>query len=257
MQTISDNTLFSNITTKLRYMAQINKINRLETNKENIKSHFEIQNLWLETLSFKKSLEKQIELKEKIIRQKEVGFFMGFEPQQPIITEGLRSEKNDILWSKEKLKQFKMEQISIRRGGETTLHTPGQLVIYPVLPLAFFSLKIKDYIVMLENITEQVLSQLGIQTKRLEKYAGLSTAKGKIAFFGVHISQRITQHGLAINVNNPLQLFSAIKSCGVINRKHDSLSLSSVEINTEELFKLWTNTAQNKFQAHLKKSVGI
>lgn len=221
------------------------------------KFDFQIQALWLGPFSFKQSLEKQVELKEKVINQKSVGFFMGFESQNPVITEGLRSKKSDTLWSEEKLKKLKLERFSIRRGGETTLHAPGQLVIYPILPLAFFNLRIKDYIVMLENITEQVLVELGIQTKRLEEYAGLFTSRGKIVFFGVHVSQGITQHGLAINVNNPLYLFSSIKSCGVTHREHDSLSLSGVAINIKELFELWIDTAQRKFQTYLKKSVGI
>ena len=224
---------------------------------KNRKLDFQIQALWLGSFSFKQSLEKQIELKEKVIKQESVGFFMGFESQNPVITEGLRSKRSNILWSEQKLKKFGVERFSIRRGGETTLHAPGQLVIYPVLPLAFFNLRIKDYIVMLENITGQVLVELGIQTKRLEEYAGLFTSRGKIAFFGVHVSQGITQHGLAINVNNPLHLFSSIKSCGIAHRKHDSLSLSGVAINIKELFKLWTDTAQKNFQACLKKSVGI
>lgn len=207
-----------------------------------------IQSLWLGDLSIETSLEKQLELKEQILqKEKKMGFFMGFEPKDSVITTGLRSNENDILWSNEKLKKTGIKKLSIKRGGEATLHSPGQLVIYPVIPLSLFSLKVKDYIVRIENISKEVFSQIGIPTEKKEQNAGLSTSTGKIAFFGVHISQGISQHGLAINVRNHLNLFSAIKSCGLALRKHDSLSKRGIKINTRELFHLWTNTAEQFF----------
>ena len=213
---------------------------------------FKIQPLWLEKLSVQASFKKQLDLKEQLLcGQQDSGFFMGFEPESPVITKGLRSNRDDILWSEDRLEQFKVRQVSIKRGGQATLHAPGQLVIYPVLPVSVFSLKIKDYIVALESLTQKVLLKVGVSTKKLEEYAGLFTSKGKIAFFGVHISQGISQHGLAINVNNDLHLFSAIKSCGLAQRKHDSLSLADLNISPKELFDTWTNAAQKFFQGFI------
>lgn len=204
-----------------------------------------IQSLWLGDLLFEESLKKQSDLKEQILqKEKKMGFFMGFEPKNSVITTGLKSNENDILWSEEKLKKFSIRKLSIKRGGEATLHSPGQLVIYPVIPLTLFSLKVKDYIVSLESISKEVFSQIGISTEKQEQNAGLFTPTGKIAFFGVHISQGISQHGLAINVQNRLDLFSAIKSCGLASRKHDSLSKRGIKISTKELFDLWTGTAR-------------
>lgn len=207
-----------------------------------------IQSFWLGDISIETSLEKQSQLKAQILqKEKKMGFFMGFEPKDSVITTGLRSNENDILWSKEKLKESGIRALSIKRGGEATLHSPGQLVIYPVIPLSLFSLKVKDYIVRIENISKKALLQIGVSTEKKEQNAGLFTFKGKIAFFGVHISQGISQHGLSINVNNHLYLFSAIKSCGMAQRSHDSLSKRGIKINERELFDLWTNTAQSFF----------
>ena len=207
-----------------------------------------IQSLWLGDLPFDASLKKQEDLKKQLLSGKQKpGFFMGFEPQSSVITTGLRSGKNDILWSEKKLKKFGISECPIKRGGEATLHSPGQLVIYPVISLVLFSLKVKDYIVRLETISKDVLSQIGISTEKEEQNAGLSTTKGKIAFFGVHISQGISQHGLAFNVNNQLHLFSSIKSCGLAHRKHDSLFEAGIKISTKHLFDMWAVTAQKFF----------
>ena len=204
-----------------------------------------IQSLWLGDLSIEASLKKQSELKKQILqKEKKTGFFIGFEPKDSVITTGLRSDKNDILWSEKKLKQFSIKTLSIKRGGEATLHAPGQLVVYPVIPLALFSLKVKDYIVRIENISREVFLQIGISTEKKEKNAGLFTSTGKIAFFGVHISEGISQHGLAVNVSNHLKFFEAIKSCGLAKRSHDSLSGRGIRISTKELFEIWADTAQ-------------
>ena len=215
---------------------------------------FKIQPLWLGKLPFQESLKRQLDLKEQLLcGQKNTGFFIGFEPASPVITKGLRSGGEDILWPEDRLEKFGVRQFSIKRGGQATLHAPGQLVIYPVLPLSVFSLKVKDYIVALESLTQNVLLKMNVSTEKLEEYAGLFTSKGKIAFFGVHISQGISQHGLAINVNNALHLFSAIKSCGVAHREHDSLSLAGLNTSPRELFDIWTNTAQKFFQDFILK----
>ena len=41
-----------------------------------------------------------------------------------------------------------------------------------------------------------------IISEKKEDSAGLFTQTGKIAFFGIHISRGVSQHGLSININN-------------------------------------------------------
>ena len=175
-------------------------------------------------------------------------YFLGFEVTKPVITLGLRSDESHILFNEEQLKQNKLSILSLKRGGEATLHAPGQLVIYPILHLPFLALKVKDFIVKLEEITQSVLKDFGIETKKDSGYAGLYTAKGKICFFGIHISGGVSQHGVSINVHNDLSLFSSIKSCGEKNRRHDSLSLyPSFSLSQKELFLKWCAKAHTFF----------
>ena len=163
---------------------------------------------------------------------------------------GFRSDPTHILWSEDTLKQNNVSKIKIRRGGEATLHSPGQLVIYPVVSLPLLGLKVRDFIVALEEITQKMLKELGVMTQREGKYAGLYTEKGKLCFFGIHISEGVSQHGLSINVDNDLKLFNSIKSCGEKDRKHDSLSFySHLSINKKELFFKWCDEAFDFFNS--------
>ena len=80
------------------------------------------------------------------------------------------------------------------------------------------------------------------------KYAGLYTKRGKLCFFGIHISEGVSQHGVSINVDNDLTLFDSIKSCGEGGREHDSLSFyPDISINKKELFFKWCDKAFDFF----------
>lgn len=201
---------------------------------------------WKGVVDFPEPLEFQEQLKP--IAQKKQGVFLGFESKEPVITIGFRSDKSHILWSKGKLKKYNISQMEIRRGGEATLHAPGQLVIYPVLSLPCLGLKVRDFIGILENITQNLLKDFGVETKKEGKYAGLYTERGKICFFGIHVSGGVSQHGLSVNVDNDLSLFNSIKSCGETERKHDRLSLyQSFSLSKEELFFKWCDKALGFF----------
>ena len=201
---------------------------------------------WLGSIPFEHSLKTQEKL--KALAKKSQFQFLGFEVTEPIITLGLRGDESHILFNESRLKQHNLSKLKLKRGGEATLHAPGQLIIYPVLSLLHLDLKVKDFISVLEEITKALLKDFGIETKKEGKYAGLYTERGKICFFGIHISEGISQHGVSINVNNDLSLFQSIKSCGEQNRKHDSLSLyPSFSLNKEELFYKWYEKAVTFF----------
>ncbi|MCY4513386.1 MAG: lipoyl(octanoyl) transferase LipB [Bdellovibrionales bacterium] len=216
-------------------------------NKKNPQSPREngVLSQWKGAIPFQKSLELQEELKP--LAKKNPGFFLGFESRQGVITKGLGTEEEDILWSDKQLKEKQINVMSLKRGGRATLHAPGQLVIYPVIHLASFKWQIKDFILLLESITKEFLLDLGITSERKEKYSGLSTSKGKIAFFGIHVSEGVSQHGLSINVSNDLGLFHSIRSCGIKDRPHDRLIDHQIPFSIKELFEKWTDQAKPIF----------
>ena len=220
---------------------------------------------WAGFIEFKKSLERQESLKETLtqssIHNKNEdknlscnpdnsvkNYFLGFEPSSPVISLGLRSDQTHVLKSDFELKSEGLSIVKVRRGGEGTLHHPGQLVIYPVIQLRSVGLRVKDFIISLQNITQLFLRELGIETKKGEDFAGLYTKKGKIAFFGIHISKGVSQSGLSLNVDNDLSLFQSIKSCGELDRPHDKISnYKGLSLNKKQLFLRWCKLAEKEF----------
>lgn len=106
--------------------------------------------------------------------------------------------------------------IKSNRGGLTTYHGPGQLILYPLLDLKRLGLNHQDYVHELESLTLALLESHDISCQRRPDAPGIYTAKGeKIASLGLRIKKNISYHGLALNVAMDLKPFHAITPCGL------------------------------------------
>ena len=209
-----------------------------------------VESVWKGKIPYRESLALQEQLKTQVYKTRQA-FFIGFECPA-CITLGLRGEKEkDLSGTIENYRKKEIEIVAIKRGGQATLHSPGQLVIYPVMDLLQWKIRVRDFLSILEKITKETLKEYGISAEKKENSAGLFTQKGKIAFFGVHISSGVSQHGLAINVQNDLRLFDLIKSCGVSHRPHDSFQNYNLCPDLEEVFLLWCKIAKSLFLKRL------
>lgn len=134
---------------------------------------------------------------------------------KPVITLGARTSSNKLLKDHKELAKENIEIFSIRRGGGTTAHNPGQLVFYPIMNLRQLGLGISEYVRKLEAIGIELLKQLDVQATRRRGFPGLWVGKKKIASIGVRVSKSITYHGMAINISNDLGIFEHMVPCGL------------------------------------------
>jgi lipoyl(octanoyl) transferase len=163
---------------------------------------------------------------------------LGFE-YYPVITLGKRAEAEaELMQSPQKLQELGFEIVETDRGGQATMHTPGQLVIYPIVPIQKLKISVRDFVALLEEATIYWLASLKIKAYRKED-AGVFTDQGKIAFIGIRVEKGITRHGISINISNDLGLFSGIKSCGQVSRSVDSLFQHQIEMDLKEAFDQW------------------
>jgi lipoyl(octanoyl) transferase len=140
----------------------------------------------------------------------------------PVITLGARSSANILTKDAEAIKQTGIEIFQIRRGGGSTAHNPGQLVVYPIINLKKHNLGVSDFVHLLENIGIELLAELGLNCSTKKGFPGLWVNERKIASIGVQIKKWITCHGIAININNDLSIFDLIVPCGLENVKMTS-----------------------------------
>ena len=127
----------------------------------------------------------------------------------PVFTIGI-SEKN-IREDKTKTPPF----LKTDRGGRTTFHGPGQLIIYFILnmkSLPFPPTKLTSKI--LQN-TLEVIESLGLKSNIQENDPGIFIEGKKVASIGMRIKKNYSYHGLSVNIDTDLLTFNTIKPCGL------------------------------------------
>jgi lipoate-protein ligase B len=120
-----------------------------------------------------------------------------------------------VLADSRELERRGIDLLRIDRGGEVTLHAPGQLVIYPILRLERFHQDLKDYLLKLEELVIDLLRDFGIVANGLAGNRGVWVGERKIASIGIGVKRWVSFHGLALNVNTDLKLFTLIRPCGL------------------------------------------
>lgn len=170
------------------------------------------------------------------------GIILGLE-HHSVVTLGVRGNSaSDLMLPIESLAKVGIELHQTTRGGQATLHNPGQLVIYPCLNLKTLGLGARAYVDLVQNVTLSWLSKLGVKAELGLGEPGIFVGGAKLAAFGFRISRGLTSHGLAINVCNELEPFSLIRTCGVRGQRVTRLRDLDVNESLEALFLSWAQS---------------
>ena len=174
-----------------------------------------------------------LKLQQKLValrKANQIGDVLLLLEHPAVITLGRNAQSANILASPEHLAQRGVEVIECDRGGDVTLHAPGQLVGYPIFDLRAFTapdgqrqtLGAIEFVRKMEEALIRTCADFRIPATRIAKLTGVwtdsasrETPPAKIAAIGIHISRAVTSHGFALNVNTDLSLFRLIVPCGL------------------------------------------
>jgi lipoyl(octanoyl) transferase len=129
-------------------------------------------------------------------------------------TIGSGGDERNLLADTLTLSQIGAKVHRIKRGGDVTCHSPGQLVAYPIIEYKQYFTDAHWYLRGLEQVIVSLLSRWRIRGERIDGLTGVWIESRKIASIGVKISRGVTSHGLALNVENDLRFFDYIRPCG-------------------------------------------
>ena len=181
-------------------------------------------------IEIKKST-KPVEYKEAIdflqkrllqVNQKKETELIWILEHPSIYTAGTNYNESEIL-------DKSINVIKTNRGGKITYHGPGQSIFYFVIDLNKRKRDIRKFTTTIENIIIQTLKEYKINAFNDSDNIGIwvnhKNKIKKIAAIGLRVSRWIAYHGFSININNSLEKYNKIITCGIKNKGVSSLKL--------------------------------
>ncbi|MDQ6961553.1 MAG: lipoyl(octanoyl) transferase LipB [Mariprofundaceae bacterium] len=152
---------------------------------------------------------------------------------QPIYTTGRRRIDN------RQQAELPAPLIFSDRGGETTFHGTGQLMLYPVINLKQRKLAVSCYVSKLERSCMALCASLGVQARQRSGFPGVWIGDQKIAAVGLRVRHGIAYHGMALNVCVDVTCFDAILGCGLDSKVVNLQACTDESLSLKKLSTAW------------------
>lgn len=98
----------------------------------------------------------------------------------------------------------------VNRGGGAVVHAPGQLAVYPILPLRWHGLSVGEYLERLQAAILGACQELGVPPRTVPGRFGVWGRTGQLASFGISVRQWVAYHGAFLNVCPAMGLFRLV-----------------------------------------------
>jgi lipoyl(octanoyl) transferase len=137
---------------------------------------------------------------------------------EDVITVGRNAGTGDLHFPADQLESLGVTLRPSDRGGKLTFHGPGQLVAYPVLRLEGGERDVKLLVRRLEEVLILAAADFGVVAARSDvpaRWSSVWVGNDKLAAIGVHLSDWVTTHGVALNVTTRLERFDLFVPCGI------------------------------------------
>ncbi len=119
----------------------------------------------------------------------------------PVVTIGREGRQADILDASEILRAEAIAVRRVARGGPTLLHMPGQLAIYPILPLDRRRIGLWEFGELLRQTLVAAAEEQRVAAVAQDVPAGVVTRAGQVGWLGAAIRHGVSMHGAFLNVD--------------------------------------------------------
>ena len=117
-----------------------------------------------------------------------------------MITVGRSGSPGQVQYSAGPLRKGQIDVRWTKRGGGCLVHGPGQLAVYPIVPLAEHGWSVGEYLRRFETAVQQALGALKIRCDIRCLGQGLWGRTGQLVAFGISVANWVTYNGAYINV---------------------------------------------------------
>lgn len=118
----------------------------------------------------------------------------------PLITMGREASAAHLLVDERELAAREIDVRWIGRGGGAFIHAPGQLAVYPLLPLDRLGIGVSEFRARLERSLVDACRDVRAPARRRLAEPGLWSRGGHLAYFGAAVKSWVSCHGAFLNV---------------------------------------------------------
>jgi lipoyl(octanoyl) transferase len=129
-----------------------------------------------------------------------------------LITIGRQGSRRHILCEPDDLHARQWRVRWVNRGGGCWLHLPGQLAIYPIVPLDRFGLSVPEYVQALGEVICRVLDDFSVRINVRPGEEGVWAGSRLLAGIGVAVKDWVTYYGACFNLHPALDLFRLVRA---------------------------------------------
>jgi lipoyl(octanoyl) transferase len=133
---------------------------------------------------------------------------------QPLISIGRSGSRAHVRFNRVELTERQLAIRYISRGGGAILHAPGQLAIYPIVPLAWHGWTVGEYLRKLQWALAELLVEFKIKPTAVPGSLAWAGRSGILAAIGVSVRQGVALHGAFLNVNPEMRDFGRVDVAG-------------------------------------------
>jgi len=174
-------------------------------------------------IDYDAAVKVQMDERERVKNGESEGTIFFLEHKPAVITLGRNAIESNMLVPEKLLESRGYQVRKVSRGGDVTVHEPGQLVIYFVIPLK--SKAVREFVDGVTNaITLCLKKDFSLEVAFRQDKPGLWVEDRKICSVGFDLTQKVSMHGIALNVCNSLEGFSLIVPCGLPGVKMTTIS---------------------------------
>lgn len=123
-----------------------------------------------------------------------------------VISIGRGGSVSDIQVRGAQLAGRSIDVFRVSRGGGAVLHLPGQLAVYPIVPLDWHAWSVGEFMDRFQGGLLQALRDIDIVGQTRSDRHGIWGASGQLVNFGVAVRDWISHFGAQINVAPTLHL---------------------------------------------------
>ena len=135
-----------------------------------------------------------------------------------VITVGRGGSPGAVATGSRLVQSGQIEVRWVNRGGGCLLHCPGQLAIYPIVPLRWHGFSVGEYLRRLQGGILAALGELGVRGRTATTATtatgrwGIWGRSGQLAALGVAVRDWVAWYGAYVNVCPAMGLFRLVRS---------------------------------------------